>query len=104
MASYITEHPEAPHAHQDLADLAAMNKRTFAQVFLSVMGTSVKAFVRAVRVAHAKYLLEETDLSVAHVMRRSGFASADAGRRAFLSLEQVAPMHYRGRLRELADG
>jgi transcriptional regulator GlxA family with amidase domain len=104
VATYITDHPEAPHAHQDLADLAAMNKRTFSHVFLSVMGLGVKAFVRSVRVARAKYLLEETDLSVAQVMRSSGFASADSGRRAFLLTEQVAPLHYRSRLRDPGEG
>lgn len=104
VATYITDHPEAPHSLQDLADLAAMNKRAFSHVFLTVMGMGVKAFVRSVRVDRAKFLLDETELSIAQVMRHSGFASTDAGRRAFLLTEQVAPMRYRGRLREQADG
>ena len=94
---YITEHPDVSHAQQDLADLAAMNKRTFSQVFQTVMGVGVKVFVRSVRVAHAKRLLDDTDLSVAQVMRRSGFSSTDAGRRAFYDVERIAPMYYRSR-------
>lgn len=103
VATYITDHPEASHTQQDLADLAAMNKRIFARMFVRNMGVGVKAFVRLVRVARARYLLDETDLSIAQVLRRSGFANADAGRRAFLAVERVAPTHYRVRGREATE-
>jgi transcriptional regulator GlxA family with amidase domain len=101
VVTYITDHPYEPHAPQDLAELAAMSKRRFLRVFQSVMGIDVKAYVRSVHIARAKQLLEETDLPVAQVMRRSGFASTDAGRRAFLDAEQVTPRHFRGRRRGL---
>jgi transcriptional regulator GlxA family with amidase domain len=61
------------------------------------MGVDAKSFIRSVRVARARELLQDTDLTTAQVMQRSGFASTDAGRRAFVSLEGVSPARYRGR-------
>ncbi|MCC2976612.1 AraC family transcriptional regulator [Sphingomonas sp. PL-96] len=103
VVAYILDHPQAPLLRQDLADLAAMNLRTFSHVFASVTGASLATFVRTARVAHARYLLRETDLTIAEVMRCSGFSSTELGRRAFLSITQVSPVQYRSELRARPD-
>lgn len=87
------------HLHEDLpvsrlARRARMSERTFARRFRASTGVSPAAWVSAQRLDRARTLLEESDLSVEEVARRSGFGSAPVLRAHFARIG-TSPMAYR---------
>jgi transcriptional regulator GlxA family with amidase domain len=61
-------------------------------------------YVDLTRIDVARFLLESSRLSIGLIAERSGFRSARAMRRAFLSHVGVAPSDYRDRFRTSGDG
>jgi transcriptional regulator GlxA family with amidase domain len=80
---------------EDLAGHARMSVRTFTRRFRDETGVSPQKWLLQQRVAHARLLLESTDLSVDVVARRSGLGSATALRQHFQQAVGVAPSAYR---------
>ncbi|MFI7598761.1 GlxA family transcriptional regulator [Actinoplanes sp. NPDC049681] len=79
----------------ELAGHARMSVRTFTRRFRDETGMSPQKWLLQQRMAHARLLLESTDLSVDVVARRSGLGSATALRQHFQHSVGVAPTAYR---------
>ena len=92
--AWIRDHPDADLSIPRLAAISAMSVRNFARVFKRETGVSPAAFVEMTRVERARRLLQESDLGVQQAAFRSGFASYDAARRAFLRRTGLTPSHY----------
>jgi transcriptional regulator GlxA family with amidase domain len=72
-----------------------MSVRTFTRRFRDETGLSPARWLLQQRVAHARLLLESTDLAVDAVARRSGLGSATALRQHLHAAIGVAPSAYR---------
>jgi transcriptional regulator GlxA family with amidase domain len=91
----------ASNLHADLsvealAARAGLSTRQFARCFHEAFGTPPASYIKALRLDSARMLLAQ-GVAVAHAAEASGFASADAFRRAFERQFGVAPSEYRRR-------
>jgi transcriptional regulator GlxA family with amidase domain len=84
-----------PVTLEDMAAHARMSVRTFTRRFRDETGMSPARWLLQQRVAHARLLLESTDLAVEAIARRSGMGSAAALRQHLRSTIGVAPSTYR---------
>lgn len=73
---FIEEHACDPIDVHDLVKQAALSRRTLERRFRAAIGRSPHEEIRRVRMERARRLLVETRLSVEHVARASGLASA----------------------------
>ena len=85
---------------EQLARHARMSVRTFTRRFRDETGLSPQKWLLQQRVAHARLLLESTDLSVDLVALRSGLGSATALRQHLQATIGVPPSAYRRTFRQ----
>lgn len=85
----------APLGVDDLAERAAMSRRTFTRRFRARFGTSPLQWLLDQRTLLAQRLLETTDLPVETVAHRSGFGSAVSLRAHFQRALGTTPSGYR---------
>jgi transcriptional regulator GlxA family with amidase domain len=89
-----------PVSLEEMAAHARMSVRTFTRRFRNETGLSPARWLLQQRVAHARLLLESTDLAVEAVARRSGLGSATALRQHLQATIGVAPSAYRRTFRQ----
>lgn len=94
LAAWIVEDPVRPRSIEDLADRAAVSVRTLSRLFRSETGTTPARFVEQARVRLARLLLDETDLRIASIAARCGFANDEHMRRAFHRALGKCPRRY----------
>ncbi|MGH7143493.1 MAG: helix-turn-helix domain-containing protein, partial [Planctomycetota bacterium] len=71
---HIQRHFAEPLDRDTLAELACLSPAQFHLVFAATLGTSPMQHVQAVRLRHAQSLLIGTELNVAEIARRCGYA------------------------------
>jgi transcriptional regulator GlxA family with amidase domain len=101
--SWALDRLAEPVTLEDMAGHARMSVRTFTRHFRSETGLSPRQWLLRQRVAHARLLLESTDLGVESVARRSGLGSATALRQHLQATIGVAPTAYRRTFRQPAQ-
>jgi LacI family transcriptional regulator len=79
-----------------VAKRIAMSRSTLERCFAKHLGRSVSEEIMRVRLARVKELLTSTDLSLAEIATRSGFAYSETMQRAFKSGVGKTPGQYRG--------
>jgi LacI family transcriptional regulator len=79
----------------DVVRLLPISRRALEQRFQELLGRSPAEEIRRVRLAHAKTLLEQTDLTVARIAKVSGFGTPAVLLRNFESQFGVKPSAYR---------
>jgi transcriptional regulator GlxA family with amidase domain len=84
-----------PLALADLAAHARMSLRTFARRFHDEVGLSPGRWLIQQRVAHARHLLESSDLTVDQIAGRVGFATGASLRQHLHASIGVSPQAYR---------
>lgn len=94
---WIVGNPAADLSVEALADRVGLSVRQFARVFAREVGCTPGRYVERVRVEAARRWLEDSDLGVEAVARRSGFASAEVMRRVFVRSLGCSPAGYRSR-------
>ena len=77
------------------AHLAYMSEPTFSKYFKHASGMTFSNMVKRLRVAHARRLLDTTDLSVARVASASGYNNMSNFNRQFLTEVGMTPSAYR---------
>lgn len=87
MAEPITLEDMARHAH--------MSVRTFTRRFRGEVGSSPLKWLAQRRLAHARLLLESTDLPVARIATVCGFGDPVALRKHFYTYVGLSPLAYR---------
>ncbi|WP_233625204.1 GlxA family transcriptional regulator [Actinoplanes sp. ATCC 53533] len=85
---------------EELAGHARMSVRTFTRRFRDETGLSPRQWLLRQRVAHARLLLESTDMNVDLVARRAGLGSATALRQHLRATIGVPPSAYRRTFRQ----
>jgi transcriptional regulator GlxA family with amidase domain len=87
-----------------LAAHASMSVRTFTRRFRDETGLSPARWLTAQRVAHARRLLETTDLPVERIAADAGFGTTASLRQHLHAAIGVAPVAYRRTYRGAGDG
>ena len=77
------------------ASLAHMSEPTFSKYFKRAAGATFSTMVKRLRIAHARRLLDTTDLSAARVANASGYNNVSNFNRQFLTEVGMAPTAYR---------
>ncbi|WP_319734474.1 GlxA family transcriptional regulator [Streptomyces niveiscabiei] len=80
---------------RDMAAQEAMSVRTFTRRFREESGVSPGQWLTAQRIAHARHLLESTDLSIDRIARDAGFGTAQSMRQHLQTSLGVTPSAYR---------
>ncbi|WP_326695951.1 AraC family transcriptional regulator [Streptomyces sp. NBC_01754] len=79
----------------DMARTAMFSKFHFTRVFREVTGTSPRRFLSALRIQEAKYLLVNTEKSVADISSQVGYSSVGTFSSRFKSCVGVSPSRFR---------
>ncbi|WP_026875560.1 GlxA family transcriptional regulator [Jiangella gansuensis] len=88
-------HLDQPLTLRDLASREAMSVRTFTRRFRQEVGLSPGQWLIQQRIDRARQLLEDSDLAVDEVARRSGFGTAASMRQHLRAALGVSPSGYR---------
>jgi transcriptional regulator GlxA family with amidase domain len=99
---WVRNNPRSGLSIRTLARRAGMSERNFSRVFRDETNMTPADYIEATRIDTARRLLEGTTLQLQRVASQSGFASADAMRRAFLRRIGITPLDYRRRFRTSA--
>jgi len=94
---WMLEHLDADLSVESLARRADMSPRHFARMFTQRIGATPAAYVRRLRVEHARSRIESGAARVKQVARECGFADEQKLRRAFREVLGVTPAEYRSR-------
>jgi AraC-like DNA-binding protein len=92
---YIDEHFASPLDRDRLAALAGMTPAAFSRFFRRTTTKTPTEYIHELRVGHACHLLIESDLSIATIALRCGFANLSNFNRRFLHVRGVTPSIYR---------
>jgi transcriptional regulator GlxA family with amidase domain len=95
VADHIAGRLDADLSTEALARLARVSPRHLTRLFRAHLHQTPGRYVRKARVTSAAQLLSTTDLPVARIAARCGFASAEALRQAFAKEYGIAPSQYR---------
>ncbi len=95
LVPWIHDNLHKPLTVEIMAGRACMSSRTLERAFAREIGRSPARFLLEARIAHARRLLGTTSRSLEQVARASGFATADAMRRAFRRFDGSSPRAYR---------
>lgn len=74
---------------------AGMSHWHFQRIFKAITNETLKTYVRARRLAHARIALVSTDKGILQIAQEAGFEAQASFTRAFKSAFDVAPGHYR---------
>jgi AraC family transcriptional regulator len=93
---------EHVHAHLDepldmftLADIACMSPAHWHRIYHAMYGETLAQTVRRLRLHTAAGLLAQSDLPIAAVARRTGYASVQSFTRTFSAVYRMPPARYR---------
>jgi transcriptional regulator GlxA family with amidase domain len=83
-----------------LAQQSAMSARTLARLFSRELGMTPAGFIERARVEVARRLLEESDMRIDTIARKSGLGGEERMRRAFQRAFGLTPREYHDRFHE----
>jgi AraC-like DNA-binding protein len=93
--SYIFDNLTGDIRLSKAAQLAYMSEPTFSKYFKRASGMTFSNMVKRLRIAHARRLIDTTDLSVAQIASASGYNNMSNFNRQFLSEVGMTPSAYR---------
>ncbi|MHB8166206.1 MAG: GlxA family transcriptional regulator [Sulfuricella sp.] len=98
-ADWMTQHRAAAISTHDLAAELHISYRTLHRRFTGAAGMPPLAYLQALRVEHAKELLESTRLSLEQIVEEIGYSDVSAFRRLFARIAGLSPAQYRQRFK-----
>jgi len=103
IVGYIEEHcDERSLGPEAIAGHVQRNSAYIARFFREQFGIGISTYVKNLRVARAKRLIETTELTVREIADRIGFADSNALIRGFKASEGVTPGEYKATLPDQA--
>lgn len=93
--SYVNDHYKEKISLDNIAAQTGFSREYFCRFFKQHMGVTFLQYLNEVRISHAGRLLMNTDMSVAEVMRTSGFTNQTIFNRTFKELYGMTPRHAR---------
>ncbi len=100
VCDYINQHFSEPLTLEEAASLAGFSKYHFTRLFKQYTGTSFYRYLNQKRIAHARNLLVDKDLSVLDVALQCGFSNLSSFLRMFKQIAGCTPTE----LRRMYDG
>lgn len=94
-ADWLHENLHRDIGAEDLAEHAGLSVTHFRRLFRAWAGLSVAEFLQRARVAHARQLLHDPDLSVKQIAARSGFPDPFHFSRVFRRVDGLSPTQFR---------
>lgn len=95
--SWIHNNPAADLSLDNLADIALMSRFHWHRVFHAMTGETCAQAVRRIRLYRASTWLISSDLPIAKIGERVGYANAKSFNRAFIQAYSVSPVVFRKR-------
>ena len=95
LTQYLRDHLAEDVSLTVLSEEFHLSPQYISQLFKSEIGVGFLAYLTNVRMENAKRLLLSTDLSVAEVADRSGYADYRVFTKAFKKAENITPSQYR---------
>lgn len=92
---FVATNYPLPVSVEDIADAAGVSRTTLFRIFKSELNTTPVDYLTAYRIAQAKTLLLETDLSVTAVARSAGYEDNLYFSRVFRKITGTTPTEYR---------
>jgi AraC-like DNA-binding protein len=92
---YLRQNYTEPLKLPDVARKAGFSVPAFSRIFKQATGTSFLAYLRAIRIDHAKMLLRGTALSTEQIAQACGFQSQHHLIRSFKKVTRQTPGEYR---------
>lgn len=92
---FVATNYPLPVSVEDIAQAASVSRTTLFRVFKSELNTTPVDYLTAYRMAQAKILLSETDLSVTAVARSAGYEDNLYFSRVFRKITGTTPTEYR---------
>ena len=93
--NYISKYYTEPTTLRSCSDTLGFNESYLSTMFRKSMGMTFSSYVQLLRLNQATWLLTQTQLPVAEVAAKSGFASIKTFHRAFKYQYSIAPGEYR---------
>lgn len=100
---YAASHLDQPLRLDDLAERAAMSRRSFTRHFQQRTGSSVLQWLLHQRLATASRLLEQSQRSIELIASDCGFGSSLSLRQHFVKAIGIPPLAYRKQFQPTAD-
>jgi transcriptional regulator GlxA family with amidase domain len=98
-ADWLAQHRAAAISTHGLAAELRVSYRTLHRRFNGAAGMPPLAYLQALRVEHAKELLESTRLSLEQIVEEIGYSDVSAFRRLFARIAGLSPAQYRQRFK-----
>lgn len=95
VSNYINEHFAEDLTLEEVASMVGFSKYHFTRLFRQYADTSFYKYLNQKRIAHAKTLLFNPELSVIEVALQSGFSSQSAFLRMFKLINGCTPTEFR---------
>lgn len=92
---FIRENAPRPMDVRDIVSRLLVSRRRLERHFVAAIGRSPAEELLRVRIENAKRVLQQTDLNVAEVAQKAGFANSARLTEALLRTTQVSPAAYR---------
>lgn len=99
VAAWLTKHMGQPYSLEAVAKAVGTSQRTLLRRFKLDRGETPLAFLQSVRIDRSKAMLAQTELSIAEIGARVGYADVGAFRVLFHRLIGMPPGAYRRRFR-----
>ena len=102
IVSYIEQHCcERNLGPEAVADHVQRNSAYIGRFFREQFGIGISGYIKNLRIAAAKRLIETTELTVREVADRTGFADSNALIRGFKAQEGITPGEYKASLPDI---
>jgi transcriptional regulator GlxA family with amidase domain len=101
--TWLAENYERPDIVAELVRRSGLPKRTFDRRFRAATGYSPLAYVQALRIEEAKYLLETGNDPIEQIAQEVGYSDLASFRRLFRRLSGISPGDYRKKLQLPSD-
>ncbi len=103
IAAYIEGHyRERNLGPEAVAEHVQRNSAYIARFFREQFGIGISGYIKGLRIAEAKRLIETAEVTVREIADRTGFADSNALIRAFKAQEGITPGEYKASLLDLA--
>jgi transcriptional regulator GlxA family with amidase domain len=102
LATWILANTARDITAEMLAEQSAMSPRTLSRLFARELAMTPAGFIERARIEVARRLLEESDMRIDAIARKSGFGSEERLRRTFQRALGMTPREYHERFREAA--
>ena len=97
VARYISENFSEPLTLSDAARMACMEKTYFSKRFKALTGFNFSSYLTQLRLAAARQLLLNTDMSIGDIADHTGFSGSNYFGDVFLRAYGTSPTEYRKR-------